>query len=814
MLVPLSWLKEYVDIDVTPQELEKKLFDGGFEVEELYQVGHDIDKIVVGLVETCEPIPETHLHVCQVNAGEYGTMQICCGADNVQAGGKYPVALVGATVYATAKDHKTIEGVMTIKKGKLRGFESYGMLCSGTELGLTEDLYPGAGYNGLLEMPADAQPGADVKAITGLDDWMFDISLTANRPDCQSILGIAREVSAMLEKPLKMPSTDYTETDVKKDGFKVSVEAPDLCPRYSAHYVYDVKMGESPSWMKRRLALVGIGSISNIVDITNYVLKEIGQPMHAFDCSYLEGNEICVRRAHEGEKIVTLDEQEYTMSPANLVICDGVKPVALAGVMGGLNSEIRDTTESVMFEAAKFARDNVRKTARALGKSSDSSSRFEKGVDEYSTVLGMKRALHLIEELGCGKVSSTHVDVNVGNSIEPQPMQVSIHKVNSVLGIEVPAEEIVRLMKNLNFNPTVDGDVLTLQVPAYREDMLPEGENDVERYPDVAEEVIRMYGYDHIKSTFMPSAQVTAGGYNKEQKGELALKRTLCTMGAYECMHYSFFSPSDLDLLKFPADAKERFAIQIMNPINIDLSLMRTTLAASMLNAISRNEKQGILDGRLFEVANIFIPKNLPLTEYPDERKTLCVGTFGAKESFYTMKGIANGIADSLDVAFTYEPIQKSFLHPYQAVKVLCEGEEIGYFGKVAYDIQDKLSMRASAYVMELDLEILSKWYDKKRTFIPLPKFAEEKRDLAFVMDKEITCGEIEDCIRKENKYVKEIKLFDIYEGGQIPEGKKSMAFSITFVPKDEAFDDARVQKFVDKICAKLNEDYGVELRA
>ena len=385
MLVPLSWLKEYVDIDVTPQELEKKLFDGGFEVEELYQVGHDIDKIVVGLVETCEPIPETHLHVCQVNAGEYGTMQICCGADNVQAGGKYPVALVGATVYATAKDHKTIEGVMTIKKGKLRGFESYGMLCSGTELGLTEDLYPGAGYNGLLEMPADAQPGADVKAITGLDDWMFDISLTANRPDCQSILGIAREVSAMLEKPLKMPSTDYTETDVKKDGFKVSVEAPDLCPRYSAHYVYDVKMGESPSWMKRRLALVGIGSISNIVDITNYVLKEIGQPMHAFDCSYLEGNEICVRRAHEGEKIVTLDEQEYTMSPANLVICDGVKPVALAGVMGGLNSEIRDTTESVMFEAAKFARDNIRKSSRALGQSSDASQRYAKGVDEYAT---------------------------------------------------------------------------------------------------------------------------------------------------------------------------------------------------------------------------------------------------------------------------------------------------------------------------------------------------------------------------------------------------------------------------------------------
>ena len=814
MLVPLSWLKEYVDIDVTPEELEKKLFDGGFEVEERYQVGKDISNVGVGLVEGCEPIPETHLHVCQVNAGEHGTMQICCGADNVHTGGKFPVALPGASVYATAKDHKTIEGVMTIKKGKLRGYESCGMLCSGVELGLTEDLYPGAGYNGLLVLPEDAELGADVKELTGLDDWIFDISLTANRPDCQSILGIAREVSAMLEKPLKMPATDYTETDVEKEGFSVRVEAPELCPRYSAHYVYDVKIGESPAWMKRRLALVGMSAISNVVDITNYVLKEIGQPMHAFDCSYLEGNEICVRRAKENEKIVTLDEQEYTMNENNLVICDGVKPVALAGVMGGLNSEIRDTTEAVMFESAKFARDNVRKTARALGKATDASARYEKGVDEYSTVLGMKRALHLMEELGCGKVSRTHFDVNTGNSIDPTPMTVSVSKVNGVLGIEVPEAEILRIMKNLNFAPEINGDELTIQVPAYREDMLPEGENDVERYPDVAEEVIRMYGYDHVTDTFLSAAQVTMGGYNEEQKGELALKNTLCTMGIYECMHYSFFSPADLDLLKLPADAKERNAIEIINPINQDLSLMRTTLAASMLNAISRNEKQGTLEGRLFEVASIYIPESLPLTSYPDERKVLCVGTFGNNESFFTMKGIANTIAESMDIEFTYEPVQKSFLHPYQAVKVLCDGEEIGYFGKVAYDIQDKLSMRASAYVMELDLEILSKWYDKKRTFIPLPKFAEEKRDLAFVMDKAITCGEIEDCIRKENKYVKEIKLFDIYEGGQIPEGKKSMAFSITFVPKDEAFDDARVQKFVDKICAKLNEEYGVELRA
>ncbi|MCM1257170.1 MAG: phenylalanine--tRNA ligase subunit beta [Roseburia sp.] len=814
MIVPLSWLKDYVEIDVTPDELEKKLFDAGFEVEEKYELGKDIDKVVVGYVESLEPIPDTHLSVCQVNAGDHGTMQVCCGADNVKAGGKFPLALIGASVYATAKDHKTIEGVATIKKGKLRGYESHGMLCSGVELGLTEDLYPGAGYNGLMVLPEDAKPGEDVKPLLGLDDWIFDIALTANRPDCQSILGMAREISAVLSKELKMPAIDYTETEVKKEGFTVSVDASDLCPRYSAHYVYDVKIQPSPAWMKRRLTLVGMASISNVVDITNYVLKEIGQPMHAFDCSYLEGNQIQVRRAKEGEKIVTLDEQEYTMTPANLVICDGKKPVALAGVMGGLNSEIRDTTKDVIFESAKFARDNVRKTARSLGKNSDASARYEKGVDEYSTVLGMKRALHLMEELGCGKVSSTHVDVNTGNSIEPTPMKVSIHKVNSVLGIKVPDEDIFKIMKSLNFNPKIDGDELLLEVPAYREDMLPEGENDVERYPDVAEEVIRMYGYDHIVSTFMPSAQVTMGGYTLQQKGELALKKTLCSMGIHECMHYSFFSPSDLNLLKLPENAKERNAIQILNPINQDLSLMRTTLAASMLNAISRNEKQGILEGRLFETAKIFIPKALPLAEYPQERDTLCVGIFGQDETFYTMKSIAATIADSMGIVFEYQKTEKSFLHPYQTVAVSCEGEEIGYFGKVAYNIQDELDMRTSAFLMELDLEKLSKWYGSRRVFTPLSKYAEEKRDLAFVMNKEITFGEVENCIRKANKYIKEIKLFDVYEGGQIPAGKKSMAYTVIFEPKNESFEGDTVQKFVDKICKTLKNELDIDLRA
>ncbi len=430
MLAPLSWLKDYVDINVTPQELEEKLFSCGFEVEELKEVGKDISGVVVGLVKECEPIPETHLHVCKVDVGQGELSQICCGADNVCVGGKFPVALPGASVYATAKDHVTIEGVMTIKKGKLRGYESNGMLCSGTELGLNEDLFPGAGYNGLLRLPDDFEVGADIKPLVGLDDYIFDIAITANRPDCQSIVGIAREVAAVLGTQFKAPALDYTETDVIKDGFNVTVEAQDLCPRYIGHYVYDVKCEPSPAWMRRRLALVGCQGISNMVDITNYILFELGQPMHAFDYNYLEGGVINVRRATDGEKIVTLDEKEFELTSSNLVICDGKKPVALAGIMGGLNSEILDTTTEVVFEAAKFMRDNIRKSSRALGQASDSSAAFSKGVYEYTTVMAMKRALHLVEELGCGKVSKTGCEVSSGNSIEPSEMKVSIAKVN------------------------------------------------------------------------------------------------------------------------------------------------------------------------------------------------------------------------------------------------------------------------------------------------------------------------------------------------------------------------------------------------
>ncbi len=805
MLAPLSWLKEYVDIDISAKELEGLLFSSGFEVEEIREVGGDISGVVVGLVETCEPIPDTHIHVCTVNCGPHGTHQICCGADNVHVGGKFPCALVGATVYATAKDHVTIEGVMTIKRGKLRGEESNGMLCSGVELGLSEDLYPGAGYNGLLVLPEDAEVGADVKPLLGLDDCIFDISITANRPDCQSVIGIAREVAAVLKKPFKMPSLDYTENG-KVIDFKVTVEAPDLCPRYIGHIVENVKIGTAPAWMRRRLALVGINSISNVVDITNYVLKEFGQPMHAFDLNDLENTEIVVRRAHKGETIVTLDEKEFTLCEENLVICDGHKPVALAGIMGGLNSEIKDTTATVMFEAAKFARDNVRRTSRALGQSSDSSSRFEKGLDEYTTQLGMKRALHLMEELGCGEVTSVHMEVSSGNSTESHPLTVSLSKMHEILGITVPDEEVIRHLTALEFAPEIRGDELHVMVPPYREDI-------DDHVQDIAEEVIRSYGYDHMVPTFLRTASVTPGGRNEAQKALLRLKNVLCAQGYYESIFYSFFSPKDLDMIRLPEDAPERNAIRILNPISEDLSLMRTTLAPSMLNAVVRNLRRGNMTGRFFEVANVFRPKALPLTEYPEEHKMLSIGAFGDGEDFFTVKGALEALDEVFGLHLTYAKGEKPFLHPGMTAVISMDGVEIGYIGRVAHDLCAELSIEKPVILCELDYEALASHLTRGMVYRPVSKYPEETRDLALVVGEDVTCAAVADALGSSCKYITSVTLFDVYRGKQVGEGKKSMAFKLVFTPDDHEFTGDEIDKYVQKALKKAAFLLGAELR-
>ena len=805
MLAPLSWLKDYVDIDVSAQELQEKLFSAGFEVEELVELGKDISGVVVGEVLSCELIPDTHISVCNVNCGEKGTFQICCGADNVKVGGKYPVALVGATVYMTAKDHVTVEGVMTIKKGKLRGVDSEGMLCSGVELGLSEDLYPGAGYCGLLVLPEDSQVGTDVKPIVGLDENIFDISITANRPDCQSIIGIAREVAAILKKPFVMPDLEYEENG-KDIDFNITVEAPDLCPRYIGHYVSDIKIESSPAWLKRRLSLVGVNSISNVVDITNYVLKEFGQPMHAFDLSNLEKSKIIVRRATEKEKITTLDGKEFELNSSNLVICDGNRPVALAGIMGGLNSEIKDTTRDVMFESAKFARDNIRKTSRSLGQTSDSSSRFEKGVDEYSTQLAMKRALHLICELKCGKVSKFHKEISVNGEITSKSLSVSIESMNKLLGITVPNDVIISHLEALGFAPSIKGDTLNILIPPYREDI----DNHVQ---DIAEEVIRSYGYDHIEPKFLNTAQVTCGGRTKEQKDELKLKKALCSQGCYESIFYSFFSPADLDMITLPEDAKERKAIRLINPISEDLSLMRTTLVPSMINMIVRNVRRGNTEGRFFEIANTFEPKELPLIDYPTECKKISIGVLGNDENFFTVKGIVETIAEQFGLSFNYETCEKTFLHPGISAKVMCQNQEIGFMGKLSYDVNEKLSLEIPSFVAELNYGILEQLKNDKLVYKPISKFTEETRDLALVMNEDITCATVTEAIESSCKYISSVTLFDVYRGAQIGDGKKSMAFKIVFSPDDHEFTNEEIDKYIQKLLKKLSFTLNIEIR-
>ncbi len=803
MKAPLSWLKDYVDIDVSAEELQKKLFDCGFEVEELIDIGKDISGVVVGEVTECEPVEGTHLSVCKVDCGDKGTFQICCGADNVKKGIKAPCALVGATVYATAKDHVTVEGVMTIKKGKLRGIESDGMLCSGAELGVNGDMFDGGDYCGLLILPKDSKNGEDVKPLLGLDDYIFDISVTANRPDCQSILGIAREVAAALGKSVKEP--DYSCNAVKGnyEDIKITNLAPELCPRYIGHYVKDVKIAPSPLWLRKRLALCGLRSISNIVDITNFVLLEMGQPMHAFDLRTLKGRQIIVRRAENGESIKTLDGNEFKLCRDNLVICDSERPNALAGVMGGLDSEIREDTNEVLFESAKFVRDNVRKTARSLGQHTDSSALFEKGINEYTTEKAMCRALNLIDTLKCGTVTDLHRDIKTQYSnLEEKVMTVSVKKINALLGITVPTEKMVSILRSLNFKVELSGDEMKLTVPRYRED--------IDGYPDIAEEIIRLYGYEHINGTFLPSASITNGGFNDAQKAENKLKRMLVGKGLYEISTYSFYSEKDLDALHFGKDAPERKAIRILNPISEELSVMRTTLAPSMVNVIVRNLRRGNMEGRLFELAKIYIADELPIKNFPDERQTLCLGMWG-KYGFFELKGITESIAKTLNTSFKYVPFERPFLHPGMTAKIICDDEDIGYLGVLAPTVASEFALDRGVAVAEIDYEKL-KTHAKPFKFTPLPKHAEVVRDLALVCSKDVTCGDITKEIYSACKYVTDVKLFDVYIGAQVGENKKSMAFSVTFTPNDEPIED-RVDGFVKKILNNLKFKLDVTLR-
>lgn len=802
MKILFSWLKDYVDIDVQPAALVDKLFGTGFEVEEITYLGQDIEKVVVGEVTSIEKYEGTHLYICHVNCGEYGADNvILTGADNVFKGAKVPAAVVGAK----------LPGGIEIAPRKMQDMMSYGMLCSGGELGIDDNWQPGAEVHGILILPDDAKIGEDIKKTLALDDYLLDISITANRPDCQSVVGIAREVAAFLKKPLKEPDYSYNCTDKTHPEITVTVvdNALELCPRYLGHYIYDVQHFESPQWMKRRLSVCGFGAIDAIVDITNYVLLEVGQPMHAYDLETLEGKSIVVRRANDGETITTLDEKERVLTPENLLICDKAKGVGLAGIMGGLNSEIEAHTSEILLEAAKFRRDSVRKTSRALGLHTDAAARFEKGVDEYGAECGMARALNLVETLGVAKIGASHFDVSAGESTENRVFDVTVSKVNSVLGIEVPQNTVVEILKSLQFGVSENGETLTITVPRWRAD--------VENYQDIAEEVIREYGYSHVVPTFLDSAKVTNGGLSFLQNKELSVKKFLCTQGFYEIQTIAMYSRRELDMLMLPENAPERTAVELLNPITDNLSIMRTVMAPCMINVIAENVKTDHPAGRFFELANVYLPKTLPLDSAnpPEERKILCLGAYGANESFFTLKAAVEGLAAVNGLTFRFERGECSYLHPGICADVFCNGVNIGRLGKLKYEIVESLNIAEgkktdlSIFIAELNYSALSELFKGEIRYTPDSGMTKVKRDLSLVVDKKTQCIEIEDCVKNTSQKAAEVRLIDSFESEKLGFGKKSLTFSITFADPAANVTDELADAEMETIVQTLADNLG-----
>ena len=803
MKVLYSWLKEYVDIDLQPKELETKLFSVGFEVEGMEYLGENLDKVVVGQITSMEKYEGTHLQICHVNCGPMGEDHlILTGADNVFVGAKVPAALVGAKLPCG----------LDIQPRKMVDMISYGMLCSGEEMNLNKDWYPGADVNGIMILAEDAPLGMEMRDYLELDDYLFDISITANRPDCHSVIGIAKEIAAALKKPFKAPDMSYVEDGTVNEAISVEVLDKETCPRYLGHYIYDVKYTESPLWMKRRLIAVGHNAINAMVDVTNYVLVEIGQPMHAFDLNDLEGSSIVVRRAEDGEKLTTLDEKERTLSNSNLVICDKVKAVGLAGVMGGLNSEIKETTTEVLFESAKFLRDSVRKTARGLGLQSDAASRFEKGIDEYTVECGMARALNLVQNLGIAKVSSSHFDVSGGASTEKRVIKVETAKVNAVLGIEVPEEAMVEVLEALQFEVELNDGVLTLAIPRYRDD--------VATYQDIAEEVIREYGYDKVVPTFLDAAKVTKGGLNPYQAKELAVKNFLCSQGYYEIQTIAMTAKTEFDMFLIPEDAKERQVVELLNPITENLSIMRTLMAPAMVRVIENNIKNGHEEMRFFEMANVYLPKALPLTEAPEEKKMLCLGSCGSAEDFFTMKGSLEAFAGANDLAFTYKRGNVPYLHPGRTAEVYCQGVKIGHFGQLRYEVVDQMNIAGGKkadtkiFIAEIDYSVLSGLFKAGIKYIPESGFAGNSRDISLLIGKEVECGTIVDAITACDDMIKKVTLFDLFESEKLGADKKSMAFNIKLASAEKDVTDAMTDEVIGKVLNALETQFGAQMRA
>lgn len=804
MNTSLSWIKAYVpELDVTPQEYMDAMTLTGTKVEGYECLDADLDKIVIGQIKTIEKHPDADkLRICQVDIGKE-TIQIVTGAPNIAEGQKVPVVLDGGRV-AGGHDGSKTPGGIKIKKGKLRGVESNGMMCSIEELGSTREMYPEAPEEGIYIFPDDVMVGADAVEQLGLHDSVYEYEVTSNRVDCYSVLGIAREAAATFRKPFNAPVVEVKGNNEKaEDYIKVTVEDKELCPRYCARVVKNVKIGPSPEWMQRRLASNGIRPINNLVDITNYVMEEFGQPMHAYDLDTIAGKEIVVRRAKDDEKFVTLDGQERTMDSNVLMICDGEKAVGIAGIMGGENSMITDDVKTVLFEAACFDGTNIRLSSKRIGLRTDASGKFEKGLDPNNAQAAIDRACQLIEELNAGEVVGGMVDV-CSVVKEPKRIKFEPERINKLLGTNISVEDMIGYFKLVELE--YDEAANEIIVPTFRQD--------VECMADLAEEVARFFGYDKIP-TVLPTGEATAGKLSYKLRLEQTAREIAEYCGFSQAMNYSFESPKVFDKLLLPEDSELRKTVTISNPLGEDFSIMRTISLNGMLTSLATNYNRRNRNVRLYELGNIYLPKAVPVTELPDERMQFTLGMYGEGD-FFTMKGVVEEFFEKIgmNAKRVYDPnANKTFLHPGRQANILYNGEVVGYLGEVHPEVVENYDMKDRVYVAVLDMPTVEKYATYDRKYEGIAKYPAVNRDISMVMDKGIFVGQIEEILdKKGGAYLESYELFDVYEGEQIEAGKKSVAYSITFRAKDKTLEESEVSAAMDRILKALGE-LGIELR-
>ena len=798
MNVTLNWLKNYIDFEFSPSELADRLTMLGVEVESIKQLGAELEGVVVGSVTSIRPHPNADkLVLCQVDTGETEELQIVCGAPNVREGMLAPVATIGATLPIG----------LTIKRAKLRGEESHGMLCSEKELGLSEEAA------GLMDLPADIPLGTPFSEALGLDDVVFELEVTPNRPDCLSMIGVAREIRAETGNALKLPQVDFnaSETDIQ-EMTSVTIEAPDLCPRYAARVIQGVKVGASPEWLQQRLESVGVGVINNIVDITNFVLMEYGQPLHAFDYHKLTENRIVVRRATGGENITTLDEIARELTPDMLVIADAEKPVALAGIMGGYDSEITETTTDVLLESAYFNPSSIRATAKALGVSTEASYRFERGADPGIVLAALDRAAQLIAELAGGTICEGIVDVYPGQ----QPLtriQLRPERVNFILGTALEATEMLQILSHLGFDVKANGaEDYEVIVPTFR--------SDITREIDLIEEIARVHGYDNIPTT-LPKGDIPVPALNPSTEVRKRIKRFLLAAGMMEAINYSFCDPSCFDRIRFTADDPRRETLKLQNPLSPEMSVLRTTLLPRLLENAQHNRNHQIDTIALFEIGSVFICNGE--RKEPERVAGILAGQIGEgvysdpyrSPDFYDIKGLVEGILEVCGIVdYTLQKTDTPTFHPGRNAKVLLGNKQVGTFGEAHPEVLENYDLPYKAYLFEFDMEVLVDAAIFAKRFEPIPIYPTVERDLAIVVAKEVLSDMPTELIYATGgKLVKSVRLFDVYEGEQVPEGKKSLAYAITYHSATETLTDKAVNTLHDKVVKHLNQKLGAELR-